>query len=316
MTTNTNHQKNKQLVWSFLQELNNATPDNIKNIFSKYHSTDATFNISYPFNIIKGIDKYIDIFWKDFLHAFPNRTRVESVYFSGDFDDKQWVTVTGNYCAEFEHDWLGIPANNKITYIRYGEFYQIENNKIVDTYILYDIVDIIRQAGITLLPSSLGTEIPFPLPQTQDGILLNQQPDEASRASLKLVEDMIFIGLRDRSKDEYASRGAERYWHPKVMWYGPCGIGSTRGIDGFQKQHQEPFIRAFPDRVGGNHKARFAEGSYIASTGWPSINATHTGEGWLGLAPTDKKITMRVMDFWRREESLLVENWVFIDFLD
>jgi hypothetical protein len=31
---------------------------------------------------------------------------------------------------------------------------------------------------------------------------------------------------------------------------------------------------------------------------------------------TGKAITMRVMDFWRREEALLAENWVFIDILD
>ena len=34
---------------------------------------------------------------------------------------------------------------------------------------------------------------------------------------------------------------------------------------------------------------------------------------WIGLAPTGKPVTMRVMDFWRCEGSLLAENWVMID---
>jgi SnoaL-like polyketide cyclase len=54
---------------------------------------------------------------------------------------------------------------------------------------------------------------------------------------------------------------------------------------------------------------------YCASTGWPSIQATHAGP-YLGQPATNKRITMRVMDFWRREGELLAENWVFIDLAD
>jgi predicted ester cyclase len=54
---------------------------------------------------------------------------------------------------------------------------------------------------------------------------------------------------------------------------------------------------------------------YVASTGWPSLRCTHTGE-YLGVPATGNKIGMRVMDWWRREGDLLVENWVFIDMVD
>ena len=47
-----------------------------------------------------------------------------------------------------------------------------------------------------------------------------------------------------------------------------------------------------------------------------SIYATHNGDDWMGIPATNKKITMRVMDWWRREDNLLVENWVFIDKID
>ncbi|MEO0561612.1 MAG: hypothetical protein AAF125_05845, partial [Chloroflexota bacterium] len=73
------------------------------------------------------------------------------------------------------------------------------------------------------------------------------------------------------------------------------------------------FLTAFPDRKGGNHKARLADGLYVASTGWPSIVATHAGE-YLGLPATHTQITMRVMDWWRAaEDGLLSENWVLLD---
>ena len=45
------------------------------------------------------------------------------------------------------------------------------------------------------------------------------------------------------------------------------------------------------------------------------MTATHSGEGWLGLAPTGRTIKLRVMDIWRREGPLLKENWVGIDII-
>ncbi|NCW52065.1 MAG: hypothetical protein EBV89_12605, partial [Betaproteobacteria bacterium] len=63
---------------------------------------------------------------------------------------------------------------------------------------------------------------------------------------------------------------------------------------------------------GGNHRARIGEDPFAASTGWPSIHATSTGP-YLGIAPSFKPVTMRVMDWWRMEGNLLKENWVLID---
>ena len=119
-------------------------------------------------------------------------------------------------------------------------------------------------------------------------------------------------GLFDFDGVNLSSMGMERFWHPNMMWYGPCGIGSTRTIAGFQTHHQKPFLHAFPDRRGAGHRARFAEGQYVASTGWPSVAATHAGT-YLGAQPSHQKIGMRVADWWRCENGLLTENWVLID---
>ena len=62
--------------------------------------------------------------------------------------------------------------------------------------------------------------------------------------------------------------------------------------------------------------ARPADGNYVASTGWPSVDATHTGYGWLGQQATNRKVGMRVMDFWRRDGDRFRENWVLIDIPD
>ena len=153
-----------------------------------------------------------------------------------------------------------------------------------------------------------------PGPASRDGVRLTPCEPGDGTQSLDLVEAMI-KGLMEYDRVSLASMAQERFWHPQMMWYGPAGIGTSRAIKGFQDVHQRAFLTAFPDRVGGDHKARIGEGAYVGSTGWPSVRATHLGP-WLGVPATNRRISMRVMDFWRREGNLLRENWVFIDQLE
>jgi len=111
----------------------------------------------------------------------------------------------------------------------------------------------------------------------------------------------------------------EKYWHPRMSWYGPSSIGTCRGIDGFRNWHQIPFLKAMPDRgqyVDEINYHFFAERNYVGVTGWPNMIQSITHDGWLGIAPVGKKITMRSLDFWRIENGLIRENWVMVDLLD
>ncbi|NHN19430.1 hypothetical protein, partial [Bacillus amyloliquefaciens] len=75
------------------------------------------------------------------------------------------------------------------------------------------------------------------------------------------------------------------YWHPKMNWYGPAGIGTTRRVAGFRTRHQIPFLKAMPDRTSPPGKgALFGDGNYVGFTGWPGMKMTLSGDGWLGIA--------------------------------
>ena len=111
----------------------------------------------------------------------------------------------------------------------------------------------------------------------------------------------------------------ERFWHPKMNWYGPAGIGTGRGIPGFRNWHQIPFLNGMPDR--GKFKEEivyhfFGDGDYAAVTGWPNMIQTISDDGWMGIAPSGKRIKMCSLDFWRIENGLIRENWVLVDLLD
>ena len=121
---------------------------------------------------------------------------------------------------------------------------------------------------------------------------------------------------------KFATEGAEgmaleRFWHPAFSWYGPSGIGTCRGVAGFRNCHQIPFLNAMPDRVGGTAGMGhlFGDGDYVGFTGWPGMNMSVTGDGWLGIAPSGQRITMRSLDFWRCEGAAIRENWVLVDLL-
>lgn len=73
------------------------------------------------------------------------------------------------------------------------------------------------------------------------------------------------------------------YWTPDFAWYGPAGIGTAFGLDGFRTVHQIPFLTAFPDRRGGQHIGRIGDGDFVVTGGWPSVTATHTGDGFCGM---------------------------------
>ncbi len=307
----------------FNTELNDTPRAQWFEKFESLFAPNTTWHLSHPLNDVpgQGVQAWNAHFLSPFLHAFPDAERHDDILMAGQFTGNDWLAATGYYTATFSNAWCGIKPNHGVVNIRYGEFSRIENDRIVEVYCIFDMLDVIRQAGQwpANLPNSRGAfafafHDRVPAPATRNGIDLNAASDEAGRTSLTLVEAMI-AGLMQFDGKSLESMGMERFWHPEMMWYGPAGIGSSRRLKGFQDVHQRDFLRAFPDRRGGNHKSRIGEGHYVASTGWPSIRATHLGD-WMGVPASHRPITMRVMDFWRRDGDLLRENWVFIDQLD
>jgi predicted ester cyclase len=280
-------------------------------------SADSTWTIAHPINELVGPKAVADGFYAPLMAAFPDLERRADIftgaYWDGRLDGGEgyWVACTGHYLGTFKADWLGIRATGEVATLRFGEFYRIVNGQIAEARILLDIIDLARQAGQNMLPKSPGLDILVPGPRTQDGLHFGVTNPAQGAASMALVEAMIG-GLMRYDQADLKSMGMAQYWNPNMMWYGPCGIGTSRAISGFQRHHQAPFLHAFPDRKGGVHRARVAEGSFVATTGWPSVRATHLGD-YLGVPASGAAIQMRVMDWWRCEDGFLTENWVFID---
>lgn len=304
---------NKKRYWDFWQQLGNT--HDASSLCRDFFHEDLFWQGPEPLNAVHGRDAFVSTVWQPLSNAFELLQQKPYLLMEGQFEGGDWVSSTGYFTGVFMHDWLGIPATGKAAWLRYGEFSRFVGGKVVESYVIFDIPELMWQAGYTVFPKRLGEDGFAPVPATRDGLLLTAQDPHTSQNSLALVESMIFSGLNSFDNNNLESMGQERFWHSDMDWYGPHGIGRTYGLEGFKKYHQKPFLDAFPDRKGGNHKARFADGHYVASTGWPSLQATHSAD-YLGAPATGKRISLRVMDWWRAEAGLLAENWVLLDFVD
>lgn len=308
------NQSNKKLIWEFWQGIN-LRPEKLLDLLEENCHPNVIFDGPHPINRLTGSEGIATGFWNPFQDAFPDILRRPYIFMGGtNFDGTTWVASTGDFIGTFANEWLDIPASGNSIHIRYGEFCKVFDEKISEIVLLLDIPDLLRQLSYQIIPPSLGKEIWIPGPLAGGGNLLTPQDVSESKKTIDLVESMLF-GLMKYNQKDKDSMGQNQYWRQDMLWYGPSGIGTTYGLSGFEDNHQLPFLKAFPDRKGGHHRARFSEGRFAASTGWPSIYATHS-DTYLGLKGAGKKITMRVMDFWTRDKDLLYENWVFIDFLD
>lgn len=271
----------------------------------------AVFHVYHPVNDLVGAGAIADGLFRPLRTAFPDLERRDDLLMEGSFQGHDWIATMGHWCGTFAAPLFRIPPTQGLAFLRFGEVFRIVDGRIAEGYVHLDLLDLMRQAGCCPLPPSPGAALLVPGPATHDGILLAPRDAAEGAASLALVEAMLG-GLGRFDRKGLSSMGQDAYWADGMLWHGPCGIGSTRGLAGFQRFHQRPFLTGFPDRKGGNHAARFGEGMYVVSTGWPSIHATWSGP-YLGQSPSGQRITMRVMDVWRRAGDRLAENWVWID---
>jgi len=276
---------------------------------------DAVAHISHPLNDIGGATAIEQKLWTPLRSSFTRLERTHTMIAAGSFAGFDMVAILGHYRGVFISDWLGIPATNKATWLRFGEVHRLDGGRIAESWILIDILDLMRQAGFWPLAPSLGAEGLWPAPAAGGDMSLSGVDADQGRTSLDLVLAM-HAGLLSFDGKNLDSMDIARFWTPGFAWYGPSGIGTTFGLEGFRRHHQIPFLVAFPDRKGGQHICRIGDGPFVVTGGWPSVTATHTGDGFLGMPATGRKVGMRVMDFYRCEGELIAENWIPIDIIN
>jgi predicted ester cyclase len=318
-----------------LTALAEAGPADLGTALGVVAAEGCQWRVAHPMDEMAGTGAALAQVWAPLKTAFPDLERRDSVYVAGVYQGRTLIAATGHYCGTMQGDWLGIPATGRPVCLRYGEVWQIgPDGQAVQANLLWDVLDVMRQAGVWPLPPSLGVEGLWPGPITGDGLRLAPTDPGQGLASLEQTLQMHatlagFDDVGSLSRQALIDMPQRLHWHPRMMWYGPAGIGANRGLPGFVDDHQLPFRLAFlrPQgsfeavmaeraRHGAGHYIRIGDGPYSVTGGWPSVYAMHKGGGFCGMPPTGKPVFMRVMDFYLHHEGRIRENWVPLDMLD
>jgi len=134
---------------------------------------------------------------------------------------------------------------------------------------------------------------------------------DGTEANRQLVLDML-AALRLNRVGLMAD-----FWWEDMVWEGPPGIGTMRGLQAFEHDLRASFLHSFPDKFDrGGRDILIAEGEWVAAEG--HFHASFARD-WLGIPATGRATRIRYTDFWRAEVRdgvrKLAENRVTIDIL-
>ena len=314
------HTANKALIAPLRAAMYDFDASNVRRAMDALFAEDAIIHMPHPLGDMTGPSALYSKCYEPLLRAMPDLERRDWIVMGGETEHGgHWIGCGGHYMGTFTAPWLDIPPTGHLTHMRFHEFYRFENNRVVEVQTLWDIPEVMMQARAWPMVPSLGLEFCIPGPASLDGIVPGPWDETAARAACDQIVDMLGHMKKHPSQGGPEVMEMPRFWHPKMNWYGPAGIGTGRGIEGFRNWHQIPFLNAMPDRgqyVDEITYHFFGDRNYAAVTGWPNMIQTITNDGWLGIAPAGQRITMCSLDFWRVENGLIRENWVMVDLLD
>ncbi len=301
-----------------LAELMTVADAKLEALASQRIAENAVFDISDPIGTLVGPQAIVNDFLRPLRQALKHPQRRDLMLIGGQNvrdEGGEWLASVSHITGLFQAPLFGVHPNGRLVFLRFGEFYRIENGQITQARIIFDLLHLLHEIDRYPLPGHYGTPVSFPAPATQEGICPPNRADGAK--SLDIVQRML-SSLHVYDPDTFGSdyqTGSGGLWTEDFMWYGPGGIGSTTGWTGFVDHHRADFLRAFPDRQGGNHYCRIGDGHFAAVSGWPSMTMTHQAP-YLGVPATGKALTLRVMDFYRCTDEAIAENWVLLDYVD
>jgi len=148
---------------------------------------------------------------------------------------------------------------------------------------------------------------------------------------INISSQMAHVGGIDRAVYCASKHAVEGFTKAMAVEWGPYGIRVNTICPTFiltpltQPTFDNPERAAWimekiklgrPGKVEDITYHFFGDGDYAAVTGWPNMIQTVTHDGWTGIGPSGKKITMRRRDFWRIKDGTTRDNWVMEDILD
>lgn len=313
-------QKSKAAVRAFHDELDAAEGESVAEVMARHTAPDYLWRGFHPFHERIGGAAVAEAFWIPLKASLHRMQRRQDIFLAGrnriDESRSVWVVSMGHLMGLFDAPWLGIRPTRKMAFLRYCEFSRVENDRIAEAAMFFDIPHLMIQAGQNPFPPQTGAHMVQPGPMTHQGLMFDPQDPAEGERTLAAIDYMVG-DLRAGWAGERAEPLVDelrRSWNEDMIWWGPAGIGATYTIERYAEQHSGPFRAGLTDRTFNGHLCMVAEGHFGGFFGWPNLTLTPSG-GFMGMPAAGRTGDMRVIDMYRREGDKLTENWIFIDLL-
>ena len=242
-----------------------------------------------------GLKEFQENWQVPFQKAFSEKVCVdEARLFEG-----EWGAAFGRQEAVHSGTFMGISPTNKKVNIRYMDFWQIKDNKIINNWGMVDFPDVLSQLGIDIFKGE-GWE-KFDSKKN----LINENPLDHNE-----IEDFIYR-ITEEIWENKKVENIRNYYSSDVIVRSPSI--TTYDCDTVVQATYKT-LEQFPDRqlIGedvisfGSIKSTYLSSHRILSTG------THLGDGFYGKA-TGKKVIYRVIADCLVVNNKIVEEWIIRD---
>lgn len=112
-----------------------------------FWKTDAVWRGPAGAGVKKNLKHFQEGWQRPFLNAFPDKHTVDEIVIG----EGQYAAAMGSVTATHGGEFLGAQATSKKINLKYMDFWRVEDGKIVENWVLLDIIDFFRQIGIDLL---------------------------------------------------------------------------------------------------------------------------------------------------------------------
>ncbi|MGB7371921.1 hypothetical protein [Erythrobacter sp.] len=313
----------KSQMLTLIEQLSAPEPRAVEEALLSVLARDCESHFFFPFGSTQSVAAAADTFWRPLVAAFPHYEIRPGVILEGQYEGRRHASMLGFVSGNFLTPFAGVPPTKKLAHLRFGMNLVFQDGCAIGCFVMFDLIDLMDSAGIypfRAMPGSPGQWL-FP-PIGREG---KNRPD--GQKTLAIIREMQAGLPSGPAVVDRASAAAHHSpnWSETMNWFGPAGIGSSRGMAGFRDAHGALFLRAFQDRRGiprghgddiarPGHFCEIGEGAFAMTGGWPNMIGTHAGAQWLGLPPTGREIRMRVADWYRLDRfDRIADNWVMID---
>ena len=242
-----------------------------------------------------GLKEFQENWQVPFQKAFSEKVCIdEARLFEG-----EWGAAFGRQEAVHSGTFMGISPTNKKVNIRYMDFWQTKDDKIINNWVMVDFPDVLRQLGIDIFKGEGWEKF-----DSKKNLINENSPDHNE------IEDFIYR-ITEEIWENKKVENIRNYYSSDVIVRSPSI--TTYDCDTVVQATYKT-LEQFPDRqlIGedvisfGSIKSTYLSSHRILSTG------THLGDGFYGKA-TGKKVIYRVIADCLVVNNNIVEEWIIRD---